>query len=96
MPVGIEHGTGNNLPPPQESSALWGFVLSATVRGNAFSAKQNRLSATARIFGDLFFKPTFSIGKTLSFPKVPESESHPKPSSKHVENAWFATLFSRL
>ena len=27
-----------------------GFVLSATVRGNAFAAKQNRLSATARVF----------------------------------------------
>ena len=28
----------------------WGFVLSVTVRGNAFIAKQNRLSATARVF----------------------------------------------
>ena len=27
----------------------WGFVLSVTVRGNAFIAKQNRLSATARV-----------------------------------------------
>ena len=28
----------------------WGFALSVTVRGNAFIAKQNRLSATARVF----------------------------------------------
>ena len=27
----------------------WGFALSVTVRGNAFIAKQNRLSATARV-----------------------------------------------
>ena len=31
----------------------WGFVLSVTVRGNAFIAKQNRLSATARVFRTL-------------------------------------------
>ena len=43
------------------------------------------------------FKPTFfRIGKTSSFPKIPETESHPKPSSKRVENALFATLFSHL
>jgi len=29
----------------------WGFILSVTVRGNVFIAKQNRLSATARVFG---------------------------------------------
>mgnify|MGYP006997538688 CR=1 FL=1 len=28
----------------------WGFALSVTVRGNAFIAQQNRLSATARVF----------------------------------------------
>ena len=28
----------------------WGIILGVTVRGNAFIAKQNRLSATARVF----------------------------------------------
>ena len=37
----------------------WGFVLSVTVRGNAFIAKQNRLSATARVFR------TFDFGVIL-------------------------------
>ena len=45
------------------------------------------------------FKPTFShsrIGKTASFPKVPETEPHPKPSPKRIENASLATFFSHL
>ena len=38
----------------------------------------------------------FRIGKTSSFPKVPETEPHPKPSSKRFENASLAILFNHL
>ena len=66
-----------------QATCLWGFVLSATVRGNAFSAKQNRLSTTARIFGDLFFKSAFSrSGK----PHPPPKFQNPNPIQNHRQN----------
>ena len=66
-----------------QTKCLWGFVLSATVRGNAFSAKQNRLSTTARIFGDLFFKSAFSrSGKPHPSPKF----QNPNPIQNHRQN----------
>ena len=35
-------------------------------------------------------------GEAAAFPQNPETEPHPKPSSKHVENASLATLFIHL
>ena len=42
------------------------------------------------------FAPNPLAGSPPSFPKIPVIETHPKPSSKPIENASLATLFSHL
>ena len=58
---------------------------------------QANLLASLRCWGlHACLSQPFRIGKTSSFPKIPETEPHPKPSSKRVENASLATLFCHL
>ena len=58
---------------------------------------QANLLASLRCWGlHACLSQPFRIGKTSSFPKIPETEPHPKPLSKRVENMSFASLFNHL